>query len=129
MEMDVTQALLDAGKEISCSTRAEIVARGARAVDALVKIVEDDSLLYEDAPGGGWAPIHAVDILAELGAEEGIESMLRLLPLTDALTIIHDRVILALGKMGPRVLEPALESYARNQDLILQYPVRAGRPR
>lgn len=86
-----------------------------------MRILEDDSLLDEDAPGGGWAPIHAVNLLAEIGAEEAIAPMLRLLALTAFPDIVHDRLILGLGRMGRSVLEPALVAYAGNQDPDFRY--------
>jgi hypothetical protein len=119
--LDVMEALLSAGEELDPTVRAEILQQGARAVPRLVAIVEDDSLAEVDAPGGGWAPIHAVDLLAELKAEEAIRPMLRLLRATSFDDIIHDRLILALAKMGPPALEPVLEAHAATEDPERRY--------
>ncbi len=88
--------------------RRDILGLGLTAVQPLVEILRDEKLALKKAPGGGYAPIHAAQLLGELRAEEAIEPMLRVLADTDPLDILHDQVIQSMLKIGPSVMEPAL---------------------
>jgi hypothetical protein len=96
------------GDKLSPELREEVLALGSLAIPGLLTLLNDDSLHTEDSPGGGWPPIHAVGLLADLKATEAIEPMLRLLCETGWDEIIHDRIIQRLGELGPSVVEPAL---------------------
>jgi hypothetical protein len=88
--------------------RLDILGLGHTAVQPLVEILRDEKLALKKAPGGGYAPIHAAQLLGELRAEEAIEPMLHVLADTDPLNILHDQVIRSMLKIGPTVMEPAL---------------------
>jgi hypothetical protein len=64
------------GETLPDELRARILSLGAAAVPPLIALLEDDDAAAEDAPGQGWPPIHAVDLLADLGAEEANMTML-----------------------------------------------------
>lgn len=87
-------------------------AEAARAIPALVEILEDDELAQSDAPGGGHVPIHAVTLLADLRATAAIEPMLRVLARCDAMEALYSPLVFALQSFGPLALEPALVSHA-----------------
>jgi hypothetical protein len=108
------QRLLQAGERLRTSVREAILAHGGAAVPALIAMVEDDDLSLEDAPGGGWAPVHAADLLGELQATEAIEPMLRVLAQTDAEEYLHSALIRSLSSLGAAVVEPALRTRADN---------------
>jgi hypothetical protein len=59
---------------------------------------------------------YAVGLLADLGATEAIEPMLRVLAATDGLDLLHDRIIQRLPRLGAPVLEPALRAYGQTDD-------------
>ena len=71
-----------------------------------------------DAPGRGYVPIHAVELLSALSAVESAESMLQVLSRCDFMDIQHGALTNALRSFGAAVLEPGLKSYtaAENQD-------------
>jgi hypothetical protein len=96
--------LLGAGEKLPGSLRERIVAEGQRLVPALVEVLLDE----EDDDIGGWASIHAVDLLVDLKAEAAIGPMLRILAEMDWDFIIFDRIVLRLPELGAPVLEPAL---------------------
>jgi SEC-C motif len=112
----LVKLLIDAGKEVPPRLRERILTFGPEAVPELLDMMQDEELSLDTAPGEGWAPIHAVDLLAELRAEAAVEPMLRLLLETDWDLIIHDHLIRELPKLGPAVLEPALTAYAETTD-------------
>ncbi|MGH8862325.1 MAG: hypothetical protein ACRDVG_14035, partial [Jatrophihabitantaceae bacterium] len=116
MDESVRTQLLQAGRRLPDRVRDRVLALGPAAVPELVAILEDEPLLFETGPGGGWAPIHAVDVLGELRAVEAIEAMLRVLAGSDFLDIVHDRILLRLPEIGAPVVEPALRAYAANSD-------------
>lgn len=96
------------GERLPSELRERILARGQEAIPPLVEILQDEELGAEDGPAGGWPPIHAVELLVDLGALEAIEPMLDILAETDWDTIIHDRIVLRLPDLRGAVLEPAL---------------------
>jgi hypothetical protein len=112
--------LIDAGKRISPRVRERILTLGPPAIPPLLELMEDEELSVDTAPGEGWAPIHAANLLGELRAQEAIRPMLRLLAETEWDTILHDAVLLALPKLGPAVLEPTLAAYAATTDTELR---------
>lgn len=85
-------------------------------IPPLIALMEDEELSFDTAPGEGWGPIQAVDLLADLGATEAVEPMLRLLAETEWDTIIHDTLLLALPRLGPAALEPTLAAHAAATD-------------
>jgi hypothetical protein len=108
------QRLLQAGERLRTSVRESILAHGSAAVPALIAIVEDDDLGFEESPGGGWAPTHAADLLRELQATDAIEPMLRTLAQTDAEEYLHSALARSLSSLGASVVEPALRAHADN---------------
>ncbi len=112
----LVRLLIDAGRDLPPRLRERILTFGPEVIPLLLALAEDEPLSLATAPGEGWGPIHAVDLLAELGAEAAIQPMLRLLVGTEWMTIIHDRAIQGLPRLGPAVLEPALAAYAETSD-------------
>jgi hypothetical protein len=104
--------------ELAESLRSDILARGPEAVEPLLELLRDESLASTAAPGGGYAPLHAAELLAQLKAPEAIEPMVRLLMHTEPGAILHDALLFALGRFGPQVAPAALEALARarNED-------------
>lgn len=96
------------GQSLDPELRSEVLALGPAAIPGLLRFLNDDDLQNDDSAGGGWPPIHAVGLLADLKATEAVEPMLRLLCETSWDHIIHDRLILRLHELGPAVIEPAL---------------------
>lgn len=75
----VRTELIHAGRRLPDGVRDRILALGRAAVPELVAILQEEALLAETAPGEGWSPIHAVDLLGELRAVDAIEAMVRVL--------------------------------------------------
>jgi len=109
-------ALCRVGEHLSADLRAAILADPERAVPALLQVLSDDELAFESAPDGGWAPIHAVDLLVALGAHAAIEPMLELLTPAELDDILHSRIVTRLPRLGAAVLEPALAHIDRTTD-------------
>lgn len=105
------------GETLSDELRARILSLGAAAVPPLIALLEDDDAAAEDAPGQGWPPIHAVDLLADLGAEEAILPMLHALRDGDTDDILSSRVTIRLPTFGSAVLEPALAELSGTRDI------------
>jgi hypothetical protein len=115
--MNVTQAVLDAGDEISKELHGEIVALGPDAIEPLLDFIRDEKWSDADGPGGGWAPIHAAQLLADLKAVQAIEPMLEALGDTVAgEDRLFDALMVSLAEIGQPVLEPALRIYAAEDD-------------
>jgi hypothetical protein len=104
-EEELISALRASGEELSRDLRDAIIHAGADIVPELIDVLESDE---DDAVDGGWAPIHAVDLLVDLKARDGVEPMLEILGETTSEHIIHDRILTRLPELGEMVLGPAL---------------------
>ncbi len=78
----------------------------------LIEVLEDHALAQGDAPGGGYAAIHAARVFRDLEASEAIEPMLRVLARCDPMDILYSTLSEVLESFGPPVLEPALAVHA-----------------
>jgi hypothetical protein len=107
-DSDPIARLRTTGSILPDSLRDEIRSMGESAVPALIAIIQDDDAHDEDAPGEGWSPIHAVELLVDLKAEAAIEPLLQVFADTDFESIIHDRIAVRLPSFGKAALEPVL---------------------
>ncbi|HEX5754474.1 MAG TPA: SEC-C domain-containing protein [Archangium sp.] len=108
----LVRQLLEHTETLPESLRADILARGAEAVEPLVELLLDEPLSYVTAPGEGYAPIHAVKLLAQLKGPEAISAMVRRLPHSAPGEVLYDALLFALEELGPAVAPAALESLA-----------------
>jgi hypothetical protein len=81
-----------------------------RFVGDLVRIIEDHYLYPKDSPGGGWAPIHALRLLSEIGDARALEPMLRGVTRPEIFDYAQRELGFALGRMGGPALEPTLRA-------------------
>jgi HEAT repeat protein len=79
------------------------------AIPALIELATDEYLQLADAPGGGYAPINAVQLLGELRAGEAAPALIDIVADSDSLDIIHSAAVFALEAIGPPALEPLLD--------------------
>jgi hypothetical protein len=112
----LVELLIEAGKQLPPRLRRQILALGPAAVPPLLALFQDRALALEEAPGEGWGPIHAAELLGELRAPEAIEPMLRLLEENDWDTILHDTVLRTLPLYGGAAFEPTLAAYEAAAD-------------
>jgi hypothetical protein len=115
---DLVVQLVSAGERLTESERAAIIQRGRFVIQELVEILDNEDLGQSDAPGNGYAPIHATRILKDLKAVEAVEVMLRVLSRCDVMDILFSTLIDALMSFGPPIVEPTLRAYAvaENED-------------
>lgn len=104
------------GNKLPARIEAEILDHRDTIVPALVEILRDDRLAAEDAPGDGYAPIHAAHLLGKLGAPEAVEPMIERLRETGFEDILHNALLFALPCLGVAIVEPALRAYAATDD-------------
>jgi hypothetical protein len=106
------QRVFEAGQRLPDKFRTAIVAQGTEAVPLLIRLLDNDQLDDFDAPGGGWAPLHAAALLGELRAVDAIPVMLRRLAGLEYDTYLYSGLIHALSGMGEAVIEPVLAAHA-----------------
>lgn len=96
---------------------------GGAIIVALIDVLVDEDLQTEDGPGGGWAPIHAAQLLGELRATTAIEPLIDVLAICDATATLYDVATWALCQMGSAALEPTLDAYprARTEDVRMAF--------
>jgi uncharacterized protein YecA (UPF0149 family) len=99
-------------------------------VPALLEILQDETLALPESSGGGWAPVHAAELLGELRTAEAIGPMIGVLAKTDPLDILRDQVRQSLPKIGATVIEPALRAakgaHSELQDSLAAVLARIG---
>lgn len=105
--------LITGGKDLSPVAKSQILALGQQAIPQLMDVLRDHQLAKQDAPGEGWAPVHAVRLLGELRAVAAVEPMLDLLDDSDGGDYLSAEIIEALPAMGPPVLERLLQAQPR----------------
>jgi hypothetical protein len=125
MAPDPIARLRTTAKTLPADIRADVLALGPTAVTDLIALLDDDDASMEDAPGDGWPPIHAVELLSALKADEAIDPMLRALVRTDWMSILHDRILMRLPDFGAAVTEPALVLLAEADDREVRHSLCA----
>ncbi len=117
----LVRLLLEEGEVLSARLRAKILSTGAAAIPPLINMLNNEALQMEKAPGKGSAPIHAVDLLAELKAEAAIQPMLRWLAETEpSEDILHAKIITALGALGEAAYQPILDVFEKTEEKDLR---------
>ncbi len=109
-------SLLEYEETIPPSLRSDILARGSEAVGPLIALLADPKLDDRDARGAGFAPMHAVSLLAELRAPEALQPMLEALSRTEPGFLLYESLLAGLVLLGPQVAPPALELLSRTED-------------
>jgi len=104
----VQERLLNGGVVLSPQAVAEILAHGKAAVEPLVAVMTDTRLRDPKGPAAGWAPVHAAQLLGQLGDAHSIEPLLDVLATTNQLSPLRVAVEKALAPMGSRLIGPIL---------------------
>lgn len=112
----LVRRLIEAEKQLPDEIRDRIIAQGERIVPALIAVLEDDTLADTEAPGDGYAPLHAIDLLAELKAVRAIPTLLALAMDYDWQTLRFNNAVLALKSYGEVAYAPVLEAFRENDD-------------
>ncbi len=113
----LVRRLLEHTRLVPSRLRADILARGPEAVAPLLELLRDESLAGEEAPGGGYAPVHAAELLSELQLPQVIVPLVRRLQHTVPGEALHDALLYALEDLGPAVAPVALEVLAEARTL------------
>jgi hypothetical protein len=111
------------GKSLPGALRTAILADGPAHVPALIEILADDALSLGTAPGKGFSPVHAVELLGDIKATEAIGPMLRVLTVTECGELVHDQISERLSEFGAPVLEPALAALAGEPDQDVRHAI------
>jgi hypothetical protein len=120
----LARLLIEAGHRLPPRLRERILAFGPEVVPPLIALAEDEALAREDAPGEGFAPVHAIELLGELGAAEAVGPMLRVLAEEEPGTYLQEQALAALPKLGAAVIEPALAAHAASTDPMTRLSFR-----
>jgi hypothetical protein len=100
--------LFAAGSVLPDMLRLQLLEASQAVAEALVRLLVDEELAVDDAPGEGWAPIHAAHILAERREVNAIAPMIDILETCEPDEYLYGQLINALGNYGELSLEPLL---------------------
>ncbi len=92
-------------------------ALGDEAIQALIGLAADEEMGMMDAPGEGYGPIRAVNLLGELRAAEAAPVLIDLAYDCDPMVIVFSRALWALEKIGPPAVEPILTCLRYSRDI------------
>ena len=104
----VQERLLNDGVVLSPQSAAEILALGNAAVEPLVAVMVDCRLRDPKGPTAGWAPVHAAQLLGQLGDVRSVEPLRDVLATTHQLSPLRVAVEKALAPIGACLIEPIL---------------------
>jgi hypothetical protein len=109
------------GRRLSRRLQLEITSYGARGVQPLCGILG----------ARGWAPIHAVRLIEDMGAEGAIGEFIQALRETEDRDPLHEEIHRVLRGLGERVVEPMFLAHAtfrdeRVQDCVAEVLAGAG---
>ena len=113
---ELRNRLVQAGEKLPTEVRDRVVAQGDHLVPALIDILDDDALQSDDGPGDGYAPLHAVDLLAALKATRATPVMLGWLLELDPLTLLFNKLAYALKSFGRAAFEPVMQASRESDD-------------
>ena len=112
-------ALLEAGPDLSASQREAITDEGSSVLPDLITVLEAQPLWDEDAPGDGWAPIHAAEILGELGDPDALPALYRVLREVESDALLDDAVEEAIITFGEEAVRPGRAELRSWKDMFL----------
>jgi tetratricopeptide (TPR) repeat protein len=118
--------LPEAGMDLPEVLRHRILAAGAEAVPYLRTVLEDPVLAGRDAPGEGFAPVHAAELLALLTGPEAIDPLLRTMQRASARKDeeLEFGCIWALRQLGRPALEPLLAAHRAASNPAFRHALR-----
>jgi hypothetical protein len=112
-------ALLAEGEALSEQSRRRIVALKNAATPGLLEIVEDRRLWDDQAPGEGWAPIHAAEILGDIGDPDALDRLFAVFREVDPDAILDDALTDAIRSHGPAAIPAGLRALESWDDPFL----------
>lgn len=108
--------LFEAGQKLPDRLRDQLLEAGGATGRALIALLEDRRLRFKSAPGGGWVPIHATNLLGERREPAAVEPLIEVVKEADINDLIHSRAVFALQKMGRPAMEPVLQTIHAEPD-------------
>ncbi|QDG53612.1 hypothetical protein FIV42_23560 [Persicimonas caeni] len=113
-------ALFEHGESLDHESRRRIVELGEAATPRLVAIVQDKRLWDDQAPGEGFAPIYAAEILGELRDEEALSPLFDVLREVDPDAILDDAITDSIRAFGQDAIKPGLRKLDSWDDPFLE---------
>jgi len=117
--IELVQALIDQGEAPYTKEQLGFCqAHRDDVIPALIELATSQYLQLENAPGGGYGPIKAVEILGMLKATEAVTALIDIVADSEPMEIIYSTAISALKEIGRAALEPILDfmRYSWNVD-------------
>ena len=110
------QKLYDGAEALTPEVRQAFAARAQQAIPLLITLGTDEDLMPEDAPGEGYTPIHAVELLGELHAVEAVPALIDIVAASEPGEVIRDAALYALEAIGSPAAPALLATlrYSRN---------------
>ncbi len=111
--------LFDSGQDLPEEHRDAILEAGSEVVDDLTTILEDRALWDDEAPGEGWAPIHAAELLGEIGDPDALPALYRVLRIIDPDAVLDDAIEDSIVAFGEDAIKPGRAALKSWNDVFL----------
>ncbi len=108
--------LLCGQEQLSAEQLASLPPLTPELLKTLSYITQSSEYAYNDAPGKGYAPIHAARLLGDSGSPEAVEPLLFALYTSDPEDLLWSAALAALGTLGPIALPAILDSMRYSTD-------------
>lgn len=109
--------LQNAGRPLPSSVREALLADRVGLVAELAEALSQGRFHRTSAVSDGWGPVHAVELLVEIGTPEAIDALVNAyLQQIAPEGPLRTQIVKALAGLGPAVLEPALAAFRRSRD-------------
>jgi HEAT repeat protein len=112
-----------ASVELTEQTISRIRNMGPNIIADLMDIMASKPLAMPTAPGKGWVPSNAAEVLGELEAVEAIEPMLRLLEDCTEDDNFYNALKFALLAIGQPIIEPAIRVYHSTSRVSVRWAI------
>lgn len=122
-EKQLMDILLSGKERLSAGQLAALPPFTPEIVQRLIYTLEDQEYAFENSPGGGWAPIHAAELLARTGAPGAVEALLVAAYESDFEDILYSKALFALGELGPVAVPLLLDTLQYSTDIELKNTV------
>ena len=114
------QRLYDGAEALTPEVRQAFAARAQQAIPLLIMLGTDEDLSPEDAPGEGYTPIHAVELLGELHAVEAVPALIDIVAASEPGEIIRDAALNALEAIGSPAAPALLATLRYSRSITLK---------
>ncbi|MGC8788239.1 MAG: HEAT repeat domain-containing protein, partial [Anaerolineae bacterium] len=114
---ELLAALYNGPEALTPQLRKAFAAHRKQVIPELIALASNGDLWLANAPGKGYVPIHAVNLLGQLRATEAVPSLIDIVSETGPGELLRDAALNALEEIGKPAVPAILETMRYSRDL------------